>query len=67
MPKVKTQTLDNFVLITKGRPHEGMFINSFDHPVDLARYAIQTYMYDRMGPREIIKFLEAEIRALEEE
>lgn len=67
MPKVKTETYDNFVLITKGRPHEGMALNSFDHPLDLARYAIHTYMYDRMSGQDIIKFLQAEIRALEEE
>lgn len=61
------QTPDDFVLISKGKPYQGMYVSSFDHPSELARYVIRTYMYDRMSGQDIIKFLQAEIQALEEE
>lgn len=61
------QTQEEFILVAKGRDYEGMYVNSFDGPLDLARYALRTYAWNRMGPQDIIKFLQAEIRALEEE
>jgi hypothetical protein len=61
------QTQDEFILIRKGPDYVGLEIESFDDPLKLAQHAIRFYAWKRCGGEELHKFLEGELRALEEE
>lgn len=61
------RTSDRFILTHTGPAYEGTTIESYDDPLVLAQYMIRYFGWKERGGEELRKFLEGELRALDEE